>query len=95
MELLPLHLRILKWLLEEPRISIVELAKKSGLTARRVRRLLDQLEQSGAVRFRALIELGAASSIPFIAKITWDEKQTTYEPILEWIENTAQVQMQK
>ena len=88
MELLPLHLRILKWLLEEPRISIVELAKKSGLTARRVRRLLDQLEQSGAVRFRALIELGAASSIPFIAKITWDEKQTTYEPILEWIEKT-------
>jgi len=87
-ELSALHLRVLKPLLEDPRMSVVEIAEKSGLTARRVRRLLDQLETSGAVRFRALLELGAASSIPFIAKITWDEKKTTYLPILEWIETT-------
>lgn len=88
MDLSTLHLRILKFLLEDPRMSIVEIAEKSGLTARRVRRLLDQLTNSGAIKFRALIELGAASSIPFIVRITWDEKKTTYLPILEWIEKT-------
>jgi DNA-binding Lrp family transcriptional regulator len=88
MELSNLHLRVLKCLLDDPRMSVVEIAKESGLTARRVRRLLTQLEDSGAVRFRALVELGAASSIPFIAKITWDEKTTTYARILEWIEKT-------
>lgn len=88
MEFSALHLRVLKSLLEDPRMSVVEIADKSGLTARRVRRLLDQLENSGAIRFRALLELGAASSIPFIAKITWNEKKTTYLPILDWIEKT-------
>ncbi len=88
MDLSPLHLRVLKWLVEEPRMSIVEIAKNSGLTARRVRRILDQLEQSGAIKFRALVELGAAEDIPFIEIITWNEKKTTYAPILEWIEKT-------
>jgi len=88
MDLTTLHFRVLKWLIEDPRMSIVDIAKNSGLTARRVRRLLDQLEQSGAVRFRALIELGAAESIPFIETITWEERTITYAPILEWIEKT-------
>jgi len=85
MELTPLHLRILKVLLPEPRLSVVEIAERSGLTARRVRRLLGQLEESRAVFFNALIELGADRSIPFIARIRWDESKTTYEPIVDWL----------
>jgi Lrp/AsnC family leucine-responsive transcriptional regulator len=86
MELTKLHLRILKFLVQDPRLSVVEIANKSGLTARRVRRLLGQLEESGAVQFKALVELGAASSIPFIARIRWNERGTTYEQIIEWLE---------
>jgi DNA-binding Lrp family transcriptional regulator len=85
MELSTLHLRIMKALIDEPRLSVVEVAEKSGLTARRVRRLLGQLEESGAVQFKALLELGADRSIPFIARIRWDERQTTYEPIINWL----------
>jgi len=85
MQLSPLHLRILKALLHEPRLSIVEVAARSGLTARRVRRILGQLEESGAVQFRALLELGADTSIPFIARIRWDERKTTYTPIIDWL----------
>jgi DNA-binding Lrp family transcriptional regulator len=85
MELSSLHLRILKTLIQEPRLSIVEVAEKSGLTARRVRRLLGQLEESGAVHFSALVELGADTGIPFIARIRWDERQTTYETIIDWL----------
>lgn len=85
MELTPLHLRILKPLIDEPRLSVVEVADKTGLTARRVRRLLTQLEESGAIHFRALLELGAATSIPFLARITYDEQKANYESILDWM----------
>jgi len=85
-ELSRMHLRILKPLINEPRLSVVEISKKSGLTARRVRRLLGQLEESGAVKFQALVELGAATSIPFLARVTWDERKTTYREILDMIE---------
>jgi DNA-binding Lrp family transcriptional regulator len=86
MEFSPLHLRILKTLMEQPRLSVVEIANRSGLTARRVRRLLGQIEESGAVQFKALVELGAASGIPFIARIRWDERSTSYERIVQWLE---------
>lgn len=86
MELTKLHLRVLKVLIEEPRLSIVEIANRSGLTARRVRRILGQLQENGAVQFKALVELGAASGIPFIARIRWNEKRTTYGSIIEWLE---------
>ncbi|MGY5880512.1 MAG: winged helix-turn-helix transcriptional regulator [Candidatus Thorarchaeota archaeon] len=84
-ELSRMHLRVLKPLINEPRLSVVEISNKSGLTARRVRRLLGQLEESGAVHFNALIELGAATSIPFLARVTWDERKTNYQEILEMI----------
>jgi DNA-binding Lrp family transcriptional regulator len=85
MELTKLHLRILKFLVEDPRLSVVEIANRSGLTARRVRRLLGQLEES-AVHFKALMELGAASSIPFVARIRWNERSTSYEQVIDLLE---------
>jgi len=87
-ELSKMHLRVLKPLLHEPRLSVVEISNKSGLTARRVRRLLNQLEESGALRFGVLMELGAATSIPFLARVTWDERTTNYQEVRNWIAQT-------
>ena len=84
-ELSRMHLRILKHLIDDPKLSVVEIANKSGLTARRVRRLLGQLEESGAVSFRALVELGADTSIPFLARVTWDERKTNYQEVRDII----------
>jgi hypothetical protein len=49
---------------------------------------LNQLEESGAVRFQALLKLGAANSIPFLARVTWDERTANYQEILDWIAKT-------
>ncbi len=87
-ELTKMHLRILKPLIEEPRLSVVEISEKSGLTARRVRRLLSQLEESEAVSFRALIELGADAGIPFLARVSWDERKTNFQEIRDIISQT-------
>ncbi len=88
MELKNMHLRVLKPLLDEPRLSVVEISNRSGLTARRVRRLLSQLEDSNAIQFRTLVELGAATSIPFLARVTWNERKTNFQEILDLIIET-------
>ncbi len=85
MTLTKTHLRVLKPLLKDPRLPIVEVARRANLTARRVRRLVRELEEGGGLRFVALLELGVASSIPFIIRIRWDEKNSEYSDILNWI----------
>ncbi len=86
MNLTKTHLRVLGPLLEDPRLPIVDIAQKTGLTARRVRRLIGELEENNAIRFVSLVELGAATSLPFIIRILWDEKAVTQAEIAEWLE---------
>lgn len=85
MKLTKTHLRILEPLLEDPRLPIVDVAQKSGLTARRVRRLIRELEDSDALRFTALLELGAAASLPYIVRILWDERSASHSDITDWL----------
>ena len=85
MKLTKTHLRVLEPLLVDPRLPIVEVAQMTGLTARRVRRLIRELEEGGALRFSALPELGATTSLPYIVRILWDEKTATYSTITEWL----------
>ena len=86
MKLTKTHLRVLDPLLEDPRMPVVDIAQKTGLTARRVRRLIRELEEGGALRFSALPELGAATSLPYIVRIHWDEKTATYETIYDLLQ---------
>jgi DNA-binding Lrp family transcriptional regulator len=86
MKLTKTHLRVLDPLLDDPRMPVVDIAQKTGFTARRVRRLIRELEEGGALRFSALPELGAATSLPYIVRILWDEKTTTYDTIYDWLQ---------
>lgn len=85
MKLTKTHLRVLEPLLDDPRLPIVDIAQQTGLTARRVRRLIRELEEGGVLHFTALLELGAATSIPFIVQIHWNEKAVPYSTITEWL----------
>ena len=85
MKLSKTHLRVLKPLFDDPRLPIVEVAKRAGLTARRARRLIKELEEGGGLQFVTLLELGAASSIPFITRIRSDEKNHDSSEIIDWI----------
>jgi DNA-binding Lrp family transcriptional regulator len=81
-----LHIRVLKSLVENPRMSIVDIARETGLTARRVRRLLHEIEETDSVRHFALIELGAANDIPFIAWMTYDATLIGPKDFEKWLE---------
>ncbi len=86
-----LALRILAQLNVDPRMPIVEVAEKTGMTARRVRRVIKELTSGQGVRFRALLELGAADSIPFIARIHWDDSKTTHDKFSSWLNRSFQM----
>jgi DNA-binding Lrp family transcriptional regulator len=93
MEFSKLHLRILKTLKDDPRMSIVDIAERSGLTARRVRKLLNEIVAGKAVRFSAFVELGAAGSIPFLMRMTWDERAANHQEIVSYLRETFAVSL--
>lgn len=83
-----LHLRVLRYLINDPRMPIAALAEKSGLTARRARKVVNELLQSNAVSFRALLELGVAASISFLMRVTYNEKDVEYQSLVDWLKET-------
>ncbi len=84
-ELKKLHLRVLACLDEDARMSIIEIVKKTGLSARRVRRALNEMIESRAVFFRARLELGAESDIPFLIWASYDESKIDPDGITNWL----------
>lgn len=85
MSLSKLHLLVLNSLIDDPRKSIASIAEQTRLTARRVRRLVKELVEGEAVHFTVLLELGEAESIPFLMRITWDEKAVDYHTLITWL----------
>jgi DNA-binding Lrp family transcriptional regulator len=81
MELNSLHLRVLSWLVKDPRMSVSNISRNSGLTARRVRRIVDELIDSEAFDFSYFWNPNAGDSMAFIAKIEYDSREAKSEDI--------------
>jgi DNA-binding Lrp family transcriptional regulator len=79
------HRLVLKHMAEDPRMTIADLARRTGFSARRVRRLVTELEESDAVKFTVGVELDEAGSIPYLARILWDERKVTHDVVVEWL----------
>jgi len=86
MEVGPLHLRVLRWLMEDPRASITDIARQSGLTARRVKKLVDELVESDAFDFSFVWNPNAGDSVAFISKLRYDNKETQPDDISKAIQ---------
>jgi DNA-binding Lrp family transcriptional regulator len=84
-ELKSLHLRVLRSLLEDPRMPVVDIAEKAGLTARRVRRILQEMIDSSAVYVTTFPELGASQDIAYMIELRWDESMKTYQEVIDWL----------
>jgi len=88
MNLSKLHLQVISPLIKDARMSIVEIVKETGFSARRVRRALNELINGEGIRFTALLELGAANSLPFLVKCTYDERQIIPSEIHQKLESS-------
>ncbi len=85
MELTKLHRRVLRVLVTDPRMSIVDLAQHTGLTARRVRKIVQEMVDSRAILFSCSYGLVAKTSIPFLLRMSWDEKATDHVKVASWL----------
>lgn len=87
-EITKLELRVLRWLLEDPRMPISEIAEKSSLTSRRVRNVIDSLQKDEVVFFAIRWALNAGGSIEFFLRIRYDVKVAAHEDVSKWLLDT-------
>ncbi|MGY5875356.1 MAG: Lrp/AsnC family transcriptional regulator [Candidatus Thorarchaeota archaeon] len=80
------HLRLMKVLLNNARISILELSERVGFKPKRVRRILRELEESEGVHFTIRFNPAAEEGIGFILKISFNELLASPTDIAYWME---------
>ena len=78
-----LQLRVLKELLADARMEISDIARRSGLSVKIVRRTLRELKESEAIRFSTLLRPNVGNRVTFLLKLRWDPKQVSREEIVE------------
>jgi DNA-binding Lrp family transcriptional regulator len=84
-ELTKLQLRVLRCLVEDPRLPTKEISEIAGLTVRRTRTTINQLLESGTVSLGIRWNLSAGEGFVFLLKINWNEKTGSLEDVLLFI----------
>ncbi len=78
------QLKVLNSLYDDPRMSVSDIAKQTSMSARRVRRTIDDLEESESVQWTLLWNPNAGGYITFLARSLYDEREITFEGIDDW-----------
>ncbi|MFQ5833475.1 MAG: winged helix-turn-helix transcriptional regulator [Candidatus Thorarchaeota archaeon] len=84
-ELTKTHKKVLRGLLYDPRMTVTEMTKRIGLSARRIRRALQELQDGGGVNLAVWWYLGAASLTEVIIRIEWDDSKVTAHSVVDWL----------
>jgi DNA-binding Lrp family transcriptional regulator len=88
MKLTGVHMKILRCLMEDARMSITDISDRTGLTARRVTKSLNQMKESEAVHFTIrLTENVADRGTEVVTKVVWDVNKTTRDEVMQYLEN--------
>jgi len=85
-EFTPLQMRVLRYLIEDARMPVPKIAEKTGLTPRRVRRILKQLIDGGGLNFVARYNLNLGPGVAFYARIYWKGDKVDHYQIVSWLE---------
>lgn len=82
-----LQLRVLRSLIDNARMPISHIAKQTGLTPKRVRRVLQELYDSDAVHFNTQIDFTAKlENILLINQIQLNEATAQLEDVIAWFQ---------
>lgn len=84
-ELKKADLRVLKVLVDDARMPIREISEKTGLTARRVKRILDRFSETDCIWTAARWNLVAGGCIQFFMRTIYDERATTADKLAKWL----------
>jgi DNA-binding Lrp family transcriptional regulator len=86
-ELSTLHLKVIRSLRDDPRKSIAAIANDSGLTARRVRSILNMLIDEDIIRLTVQVNPNAGHAIWISFRIRWDPKVASGVDICDKLRN--------
>ncbi len=78
------QLRVLQCLTKDVRMPVSELANQTGLTARRVRRILGELQEGGGVHFTIRMNWISVSTVVLDITMRFNEKKVTASDIVGW-----------
>ena len=81
------HLLVLRSLRKDARMQVNDIASESGLSRRRVRRILKELLESGAFRFITRTHLGLKRATESIIRVRYDSSESGVRQFNQWIEN--------
>ncbi|MFW9795556.1 MAG: winged helix-turn-helix transcriptional regulator [Candidatus Thorarchaeota archaeon] len=84
-EIKKLHLRVLKYLLEDARMQVSEISERTGLTSRRVSRAIQEMQDSTAFWFAVRWNLSLGKNTEFYLKIKYDEQASRMDEIDGWL----------
>ncbi|MHA2426040.1 MAG: winged helix-turn-helix transcriptional regulator, partial [Candidatus Thorarchaeota archaeon] len=80
-----LHKKVLRCLVDNPRLGISDIADCSGYSSKSVRRALKELDESKAIWFGARPDLAAGSLVNIHIRVEWNEKESSAEEIGHWL----------
>ena len=86
-ELTKTQLRVLACLMDNPRMSISEVAQCSKIKARTVRRVVNTLQEEHVVRFTVRWDINAGDNTSFWILIHWNQKKMTHEEFVKTLES--------
>jgi DNA-binding Lrp family transcriptional regulator len=78
------QLRVLRCLQQDVRMRVEEIAQKTGMAAKTVRRILKELETGNGVHYSLRVN-PSAGWVDAWVRIEWDDKLTSADQIASWL----------
>lgn len=91
-ELKKIHFNVLSALFDNSRISVAEIARRTDLSPRRVKRALDEIVSGGGIVLAIARNPALGTGLSFYAKISWDERKSDAEKLVDRIEKEFPVE---
>lgn len=79
------QLKVLKCLVQDPRMQISEISQIAGLAPRTVRRSLRELVENGGVHFSASFDMAAGGFLDVFVRINWNDKMISLDELAQWL----------
>jgi DNA-binding Lrp family transcriptional regulator len=80
------QLDVLRSLYQNPRKSYHAISKDTGLSVKRVRKLVNEIVSSKAISFGLRVNLQSSKNTVSVMSLKWNPKETTPEIVAKWLE---------
>ena len=86
-ELTSAHRKVLRCLIDNPRISVSNIARVTGLESNKIKELIEHMRASEAVLFTITTSDDLdEKSTEVLAKVQWNVSQTSKEELMNWLQ---------